>query len=369
MVFGSFCCCYITHKLPFAKQDEFKLAARVEFSLFFALHKILQRRGKLSSKVGRGGKGLYASRDRKQKQQEGEKVKMVNVVIRAKKPVVKENSRGMRIALNYLHRETDMYLRFSSTDLSDIEFCKTYANRQYWKLIVSPRKAVDPEQLLEKTIEGIEKFNRASQTKYIAYWHMDTQHPHLHFIICPSPNNKKFDLSISFITNYLYPYLNRWLGEVFGKVSLEVEKEEYELSINNIGQSRIDYDIKRCCDKDKTGQYLVYSKEKEKKKIDSWKLPFIDQRIGVLKQDGLCKIIGKDVVFLKDFIFQKVVKGKLYNHNLTEEERKKIKAQNVRQEDIKRILSEVKCKHITSMVVENKQGQLCYLEKKERRGK
>lgn len=296
----------------------------------------------------------------------------VNVVIRSTLPKtnIKENfEKSMRGYLNYLHREESLYMRYSSTDYTDVQFARVFGDRGHYRVIVSPALSCDMKELLEKTIDGIEKFNRIRKVDYVAYLHKDTEHPHLHIIVSiPKKSNKKkpFTLSAKFVEHYLYPYVNNYLNEIFGVETEEEEKRAYALSVNNQGQSMIDYDIKRNCDI--KGKYLVYNEEKEKKKTPLWKVPFIKQRIKILQENELCAYIKDKFVFLKDFIYRKILLGKLQYHKnkLNGIKMSDIKPYNVSKKNLKRILSIEEFRNTTSYVVENLQDEICYFETKKR---
>lgn len=313
----------------------------------------------------------------------------VNVAIVTRKSKAKDTSRAMVSYLNYCHRSEEYFSRYSSEeDVNDASFARLYGGKEFYHLIISPAFSTSMDKLLEKTIEGIAKFNHLSPSSlhYIAYEHRDTEHAHFHIVI--PLTSRRIELSINFVMNYLHPYLNSYLGRERVPLSMEEEKKRYRESTHSTGAECVDFDIKRQCIKVPSdsslshGQkspntydfFYVYSKEKEEKNIkakrlDEWKVPYIEERLKVLSSDGVCRKINGKTVLLQDFIYRKILYGKLLSFRdvMKKEgiEKEKVSSRTVSKDDTLLLLGEIKRRGITSRLVKAKSGEICFYTQKE----
>lgn len=295
---------------------------------------------------------------------------MVNVIIKNIGGKGKMTPCLLRNHLNYLHRQKDVRQRYSSENFDDKSFVRVYGKKPFLRLIVSPRKECDMKELLLKTIEGICLFNGIKSVHYVCYEHRDTEHPHLHLVMPDA--KKKIDLSYNFIKNYLYPYVNNYLTEVYGKENANVEREEYIQSVYNIGASIIDYDIKRASTLDKSKKFLIYDEKRAERKNEKWKMSPIKERLKVLIKDKLAAPINGKIVLVRDFIQKKIRKGKIYLHLQNSGENIKdemVEDKYIKKEDVKEVVSFIEKRHKKSYIVKGYDDKLYFFETKERKEK
>lgn len=311
-------------------------------------------------------------------------MKQVNVIIRANHRKTSENIsvlQSTRSHLSYLKRQTDMYEFHSSNDLTESQFVQLLNKKQPFRLIVSPAKKCDMNLLVDKTIKTLCKYNNIKKLEYLSYIHYDTDHPHAHIIILPPKKKKDFKASGRFITECILPEINSYLTNIYGIRREEELKQEYISQINNIGQAKVDYDIKRICDCirektiDETGNYkkkiiYIYNKDKENK-VESWKLPFIYKRINLLLDEkiGSFNKINRNYEFPENFIIKKIIKGKINKHlpYLPKDlDLNSVIFRKTPEKEVSLILSQIinKENHTLSRVVLTKNGQIELNEKK-----
>lgn len=254
-------------------------------------------------------------------------MKQVNVVIRTnnkKSQGRAKNKSSARSHMDYLHRHTDV-LDLCSSGLNKTQFIQLLNGRVPYRLIVSPAKPCDMKALVAKTVDTIRKYNCLKKLEYIAYIHHDTDHVHAHILILP-PKKKDFVATGRFIQEAVFPEVNAYLEQEFGKQTIEQQRQAYIDSANNVGQAKVDYDIRRLCNLDKQVVLDAHGKRKwvynyiynpaKERTIDSWKLDYVHNRINQLVNEGIADYDPKAnrITFSGNFIMRKIVRGKIQEH-------------------------------------------------------
>lgn len=324
---------------------------------------------------------------------------MNRIYYKVQKKIV--NKRGDLLVtnqLNYLKRQDDVCLRVSNNSISD-DYLKEYARNKnvIYYLLISTEQIYDfdlMQELTEECIYFIRTKNNLKVLNYVSYIHNDTDNSHFHCIIVPplrkchkkKKNEEDFDLSLSFCKNRLLPYLNLVLDNKLGEKTEGEYIHDYKNCVLKNTATRIDFDILKLSSPsndinkpENRDKYIIFKDfSLQNKKIEEWKKPYILNRLDVLIEDGFAeKIVNENsnltsYVLLKDFIKRKIFKGKVDYHldKITKEESKKVIQKSIvgfRKEDVKEVISKKETgKHIFSYILKMMDGNLVYLEAKNR---
>ena len=304
-------------------------------------------------------------------------MRRVNVIIRSDSRTIKKNKINsvIRSHINYLKRNPSIYEVYSS-GLKEGQFLQLLNEKQPFRFIISPAEKCNMQDLVEETINTIKKYNNIRKLDYIAYAHYDTAHPHAHVMIIPPKYKTNFKASVSFMQNIVLPDINKYLEKIYEKKEESQLRLEYIEGINNQGQTKADYDIRRLCELNKTYSPATYVYNAlNENKLEAWKIPYIHRRIQTFLNEGIAyRNQTGAIIFPYDFIYRKIIRGKLYQHlnNLPKDiDLNLITMRKTNQDNISKVLSEITNneKKTISMVILTKNGEIELNEKKIRKNK
>lgn len=295
-------------------------------------------------------------------------------VYKKEKGSAKANNKSTTCEINYLHRQ-DAEVYLSEGLKNNKQFVQSCNGNSPYRVILSPKNKCNMKELLDVFVSSVKKFNNRRSLKYVAYVHYDTDHPHIQMLIAPPKPDKNlpFDISSAFVQKAVMPEIDQYLEKIQGKQTQEDIKHEYHIGIENEGQCRADYDIKRMCKKTESENVLVFHPEKLEN-LESWKLDDIQKRIGKLAEDNLCYEKEGKLLFDADFIQKKIWYGKIRTkHKKTLEKHPEIKIEEITVQKLPKAQTEQelsivedKEKHAVSHLVKSAEGKIYFYETKKR---